>query len=103
MTDVTQPRVLRARVPGNMGNRYPIQILTPEDVRALVIQCSEAKTYGVRYRVLIILLYRIGLRISKALAIRAKDVNLDRSPIATDDGGGSRWRLFSANSVVSHW
>ena len=53
--------------PPNKGKTYPPEVLTPDEVRALIITCSATSSIGIRNRALITLLYRTGLRISEAL------------------------------------
>lgn len=58
--------------PANKGQRYPAEILTEDEVRALLKSCSTRAPTGVRNSALIVALYRGGLRISEALALRPK-------------------------------
>jgi integrase/recombinase XerD len=80
------------RVPVNKGKRYPVEVLTPDEVRAIAAQCSTTTSYGIRHRALIVLLYRTGLRISEALALRPKDINLDIGSVTVLHGKGNRLR-----------
>src|SRR5438132_9998176 len=61
----------------NAGRRFPAEILTPDEVRALIKACSNRAPTGVRNRALLVLLYRGGLRVAEALRLRPKD--LDRA------------------------
>ncbi|MDQ3091787.1 MAG: tyrosine-type recombinase/integrase, partial [Actinomycetota bacterium] len=54
--------------PSNKGRRFPAELLSPEEVRALLRACSARAPTGIRNRALIAVLYRGGLRISEALA-----------------------------------
>ncbi|MEA3503350.1 MAG: tyrosine-type recombinase/integrase [Actinomycetota bacterium] len=92
MGDVTQPGVLRGRVPANRGMRYPAEVLTPDEVRALMAQCSETSSTGIRYRALITLLYRTGMWASETLALRPKDVDLRAGFVVVLRGKGGRRR-----------
>ncbi len=78
----------------NKGKTFPIEILTPDEVRALVAQCSETTMYGIRHRALIILLYRTGLRIGEAFALRAHDVDLAAGSVAVLFSRGGRQRTI---------
>ena len=91
----------------NRGKTYPVEILTPEEVRDLAAQCSETSSSGVRHRALIVLLYRTGLRIGEALALRVKDVNLDPGAVVVLHGKGG-WRRTvgidrGANEHIDAW
>ncbi len=107
MVDVTQPGVLRGRVPANKGMRYPAEVLTPDEVRALLARCSATSSTGKRYRALITVLYRTGVRASEALALRPKDVDLREGTIAVLSGKGGRRRTVGidpgATRIVDAW
>ena len=64
---VTEPTDTGARTPANKGRCYPAEVLTPEEVRALIKACSNRAPTGVRNRALLVVLYRAGVRISEAL------------------------------------
>jgi integrase len=67
----------RRRRPANAGQRYPAEIPTPDEVRALIKACSNRASTGIRNRALLVLLYRAGCRISEALRLLPK--YLDRA------------------------
>jgi integrase len=67
-----------------------IDILSPDDVRALMDACSRRAPTGIRHRALIALLYGSGLRISEALALRPKDVDLDALTLTVHSGKGDK-------------
>jgi len=56
--DVTQPGYHRGPVPANKGRMYPAEVLTPDEVLALLDQCSQTSSLGPRHRALITVLYR---------------------------------------------
>jgi integrase len=70
---VWDPGYHKGRVPANRGRTYPVEILTPEEVVALMRACPLS-TRGIRMRALITVLYRSGLRISEALQLYPKDI-----------------------------
>lgn len=76
----------------NKGKTYPVEILTPDEVRDLAAQCSKTSSSGIRHRALIVLFYRTGLRVGEALALGVKDVNLDVGSIVVLHGKGDRRR-----------
>jgi site-specific recombinase XerD len=55
--------------------RYPAEILTADEVRALITACSNRALTGIRNRALLVLLYRAGCRISEALRLLPKDLD----------------------------
>jgi site-specific recombinase XerD len=56
------------------GRTFPPEPLTADEVTALLAQCSRRAPTGVRDKALIMLLYRSGLRISEALALRPSGI-----------------------------
>jgi site-specific recombinase XerD len=61
-------------------------LLTTAEVEALLRACSSRATTGVRNRALIALLWRTGLRISEALALKPKDVELSSGLLTVQHG-----------------
>ncbi|MFV9673303.1 MAG: tyrosine-type recombinase/integrase [Acidimicrobiia bacterium] len=92
MVDAVGSELRSVRVPVNKGKKYPVEILTPDEVRAIAAQCSTTTSYGIRHRALIVLLYRTGLRISEALALCPKDINLEIGAVTVLHGKGNRLR-----------
>jgi len=64
-------------VPPNKGRKLPPELLTPDEVRALLAACSASAPTGVRNRALLVVLYRAGLRLDEALALCPSDVDVD--------------------------
>ena len=63
-----------SRMPANAGRKLPGEVLKRDEVRAL-LHATGRGSCGARDRALIALLYRSGLRVSEALALRPS--NLD--------------------------
>jgi site-specific recombinase XerD len=63
-------------VPANKGRKLPPELLTPEDVKALLAVCSTSAPTGIRNRALVVTLYRAGLRLDEALALVPADVDV---------------------------
>ena len=107
MVDVTRPGSRRGRTPANKGKTYPVEILTPDEIRNLASQCSTTTSLGLRHRALIVLLYRTGLRISEVLALHPKDVNLEIGSVVVLHGKGNRQRTVGidrgANPHIEAW
>ncbi len=87
-----QPGFNRGRIPATKGKTYPVEILTPDEVRALAAQCSATSSLGIRHSAIIVLLYRSGLRIGEAMEVREKDIDFEIGSVAVLYGGGGRRR-----------
>jgi integrase/recombinase XerD len=81
--------------------------LTPDEVHRIIARCSLRAPTGVRNRALLTLLYRSGLRISEALALKPSDVNMTRHSIRLLDSksGEPQTRGFhpSADDALTRW
>lgn len=78
---------------GNRGRTFKPETLTPDEVRGLLASCSRRAPTGIRNRALIALLYCTGLRISEALALRPKDIDIDAGTITVLHGKGDKRRV----------
>ena len=72
--------------------KLPPEILTGTEVRLLLDACSRRCPTGIRNRALIAVLYRTGLRISEALALRRSDVDGDAGTVRVLHGKGDKAR-----------
>ena len=61
-------------VPPNKGKTYAPEVLTREEMRALLAACGRSAT-GLRNRALLVVLWRAGLRVGEALALRPSDLD----------------------------
>lgn len=68
---------------------FPPEALTPAEVAAVIGQCSLRYPTGIRNRALLTLLYRSGLRIGEALALRPSDVRFDQHTARVLHGKGN--------------
>jgi site-specific recombinase XerD len=93
--------------PANAGKKYPPEPLTPDEVAAIIGGCSTRSRTGIRNRALLTLLYRSGLRVSEALALKPADVNLARHTVRVLHGKGDKatTRGFhpSATDALARW
>jgi site-specific recombinase XerD len=80
------------RKPGNWGNIYPAEILTLGEMRALLDATGNGYA-GARDRALYVTLWRTGLRISEALDLLPKDVDLERGRLVVLCGKNSKRRV----------
>lgn len=91
----------------NAGKRYPAEVMTPAEVAAIIGACSAKARTGIRNRALLTLLYRSGLRISEALALKPSDVNLAAHSVRVLDGKGhkttTRGYHPSADDALARW
>jgi integrase len=72
--------------------RFPAEVLTDAEVRALMEACGRYGLVNARNRALLAFLYRTGARIHEALEVRVKDIDLDRGAVRllVCKGGKSR-------------
>jgi site-specific recombinase XerD len=100
------PGAGRGKVPTHKGLTLPAEILTPEEVLGILEECRDATT-GIRDRALITIMYRSGLRVSEALSLEPKDVDLGIGAIQVLHGKGDQRRTVGidpgASPVIEHW
>ncbi len=75
----------------NRGERLPGEVLAADDVRALLRACNKVPT-GARNRALLVVLWRGGLRIAEALALRPVDLDAAAGLVRVRRGKGGRPR-----------
>lgn len=89
------------------GRKFPAEVLSPEEVAAILSKCSMRAPTGIRNRALLMLLYRSGLRISEALDLKPSDINLKAHSIRVLHGKGDKatTRGFhpSATDALARW
>ena len=104
--DVTKPGYHKGRIPANKGRRYPPEVLSPEEVHAILDACSDT-LLGIRNQALITTLYRAGLRCKEALLLEPKDISFFDVSIRVLHGKGDRARTVGidpvALSVIERW
>jgi integrase/predicted ArsR family transcriptional regulator len=93
---VTMPDYRRGRAPANKGKRYPPEVLTPEEIRVL-LDAFPGGPAGIRARALVVLLWRSGLRIAEALALRLQDVDVELGAITVIAGKGGKRRVVGVD------
>ena len=93
--------------PPDKGRKYPAEVLTAEEVQALIGSCSARSASGIRNRALIALLYRSGLRVSEIVALRPADVDLRTHSVRVLHGKGDKatTRGFhpSCDDALARW
>jgi site-specific recombinase XerD len=94
------------KVPTQKGLTLPAEILTPEEILAILSECRNTTT-GIRDRSLITVMYRSGLRVSEALSLEPKDIDLHIGAIQVLHGKGDRRRTVGidpgASPVIEDW
>jgi site-specific recombinase XerD len=90
----------------HQGTRYPPEILSEDEVGALLAACGNDPR-GTRSRALIAVLYRGGLRINEALALYPKDVDFATGAVRVLHGKGDRARTIGldpgALELLKRW
>jgi len=103
---VTLPSYRLGQPSAVKGRKFPPEPLTPDEVWALIDKCGRGPA-GRRNRALIIVMWRAGLRVSEALALFPKDVDVDRGRVAVLHGKGDRSRVVAldagACAIVQRW
>jgi site-specific recombinase XerD len=91
----------------NKDRKFPPEVLSTEEVAALIAGCSHTAPTGIRNRALITLLYRSGLRVSEALDLRPADADLARHALRVLHGKGDKatTRGFhpTATDALARW
>lgn len=64
--------------PVNKGKKYPPEVLSPEEITALLKAPSNRAPTGIRNKAMLYLGYRAGLRLSEVLALYPEDVATDK-------------------------
>ena len=100
------PGAGKGKTPAHKGLTLPAEILTPEELLAILDECADTTT-GIRDRALITVMYRSGLRVSEALSLEPKDVDLHIGAIAVLHGKGDRRRTVGidpgASPLIEQW
>jgi site-specific recombinase XerD len=88
------------RIPANKDKKYPAEPLTHDEMRQLIRACSSRSSTGLRNRALIVLMYRTGIRVSEALSLSPKDVDLENGSVRVLRGKGGKTRLLGLDTGV---
>lgn len=87
--------------------RLPPEVLTDDEIARLMRACSHRAPTGIRNRALIALLYRAGLRITEALTLYPKDLELDKGIVRVLNGKGGKSRTVGidpgAAAIIQRW
>jgi integrase/recombinase XerD len=101
------PGYREGQAPANKGKRRNPEPFTKDEVLAIVRQTSRRGHAGWRDRALIIVLWRTGLRISEALDLRIRDLELEHGFLRVRHGKGDKFRIVAidpdAVTVLKEW
>jgi integrase len=82
----------------NKGRRFPAEPLTDAEIERLIAAIKGSRPIAVRNRALIMLLWRSGLRISEALALRPSDI--EGGKVNVRNGKGSKQRIAYFDDIA---
>jgi len=98
---------VRCHYGNRAGNRLPPEVLTDAEVRLIMKACNVNRVTGARNAALIVVLYRCGLRISEAISLHVKDVELAAGVMRVLWGKGGRSRVVGVDpgtaEVIGSW
>lgn len=104
---ITMPGYRKGEAPANKGRRRSPEPFTKAEVLAIVRETSRRGHAGWRDRALIITLWRTGLRISEALDLRVRDLELEHGFLRVRHGKGDKFRIVAidhdAVDVLADW
>jgi len=99
-----RPDLSRTAIP---HRRLPPEVLSNEEVCALMDACGRYTPLAIRHRALIAMLYRTGLRINEALALYPKDLDLIGGSVRVLFGKGAKARTVGidagATTIIKQW
>ncbi|MHB1567822.1 MAG: tyrosine-type recombinase/integrase [Solirubrobacteraceae bacterium] len=97
----------KAKVSASSSRRRPPEVLSEAEAVALIRACSPRAPTGIRNRALIAVLWRSGLRISEALALELRDVDLEAGTIRVRHGKGDKSRTVGVDeqtaALLARW
>lgn len=89
------------------GSRLDADLLTGAEIELLMRRCSRRAPTGVRNRALVAVLWRCGLRIGEALALKTKDFDPEAGTLVVQRGEGGRRRVVGVDAgtvaLVGRW
>ena len=80
------------------GRKFPRETLTDAECKALIGKVSRRSTTGIRNRALLVVLWRAGLRVSEALALRPSDLDVEAEELTVLSGKGKKRRTVRLDS-----
>jgi integrase/recombinase XerD len=87
--------------------KYPPEPLTQDEVNRIIRACGCRYPTGIRNAALFTLLYHGGLRISEALALKPKDLDVRTCQVTVLHGKNDEYRIIGLNpgtvAVIERW
>jgi site-specific recombinase XerD len=84
----------------NKGRKFPIELLTDQEVSAIIKRCSPRCPTGVRNRAAIALLYRGSLRVSELIGLAPRDLDASQGTLCVRHGKGDKRRLIGLDAAT---
>jgi site-specific recombinase XerD len=81
----------------NRGRKFPSEYLTQEEILSLMDACGPVTAIAMRHRALICLLWRSGLRLAEALALRPSDIDQGTLSVRVLHGKGDKARTTATD------
>ncbi|MGH2908725.1 MAG: tyrosine-type recombinase/integrase [Solirubrobacteraceae bacterium] len=107
MTATRKPKRSSKAKASSASRRRPPEVLSEAEVIGLLKACSSRAPTGVRNRALIAVLWRCGLRISEALSLELRDVDLQAGTVRVRHGKGDRSRTVGIDeqttALLARW
>ncbi len=85
----------------NAGRTFPPQALRRDEVRAILAALEGTRATERRNRTLVVVLWRAGLRVSEALALRPSDFDRDALALRVLRGKGGRARTVGLDRAAA--
>lgn len=89
------------------GQKFPPEILSPDEVQRLLRAPSGRAPTGIRNRALVVVLYRSGLRCAEALDLMPKDIDRETGALRVLHGKGDKSRTVGmdpgAFAILERW
>ena len=104
---IITPGYHAGRTAPNKGRTFPVEVLTEDEVKSLIRASSNRAPTGIRNRALIVTMYRAGLRLSEALALRPKDIDAEAGTVTVLRGKGDKRRVVGLDpgsmAILLRW
>lgn len=89
------------------GRKFPAEVLTRPEMDALLAAIGGGRPIAARNRALVIILWRTGLRIAEALALKPHDIDMAARTVRVLHGKGDKARTVALDartrSIIEDW